>query len=119
MTGSVTLADLRVRALRIFLALLWAQLPLVGLACWAAGQPINAPLCMSLLLAGCAQVLARLDETGDRARLVAAVSIMASISGLVGVLNGQKMQVDLHMYYFAALAILEHFAVTRIHNPSW
>jgi methyl-accepting chemotaxis protein len=103
---SISIDGLRNQALHIFLVLLWAQIPLIALACWLAAQPGFPPVCMTLAFAAFAQAAARWDRKGDHARIVAGVSIMVSISILVGVMQGQKTQVDLHMYYFAALAVL-------------
>jgi|GEM_PF-537594 len=103
---SMNIDGLRNQALRIFLVLLWAQIPLLGLACWLARQPVFLPVGMTLAFAAFSQALAHWDRKGDHARLVTGVSIMVSISILVGVMQGQKTQVDLHMYYFAALAVL-------------
>jgi methyl-accepting chemotaxis protein len=103
---SFSIDGLRNQALRIFLVLLWAQIPVLGVACWLAGQPVFPPVGMTLAFAAFAQALARWDRKGDHARIVTGVSIMVSISILVGVMQGQKTQVDLHMYYFAALAVL-------------
>jgi methyl-accepting chemotaxis protein len=48
----------------------------------------------------------RMAPASATARVTEGVALMASISLLVGVLSGQKLQVDMHMYYFAGLALL-------------
>jgi methyl-accepting chemotaxis protein len=104
--SSLNLEILRGRALNLILAMVGVQPVLVAIACWACGAPILAPALSALLIAVGAFVTARWDRGGDLARLVAGVALMASISILVGTFAGQKVQVDLHMYYFAALALL-------------
>jgi methyl-accepting chemotaxis protein len=100
------LTQLRRRALSLLIMLSWLQTALIALACWYVECPWLIPVGAALAIAGAAHILAHFDVKGDQGRLVAGVSLMASISILVGVMNGQKIQVDLHMYYFAALAIL-------------
>jgi methyl-accepting chemotaxis protein len=97
---------LRRRALSLNLALLWLQPALIALACWATGSPWLIALGASVGIAAAAQAMARFDAKGDQSRIVSGVGLMVSISILVGAMNGQKLQVDIHMYYFAALAIL-------------
>ena len=100
------LTTLRSRALKLLLAILWLQPPLIGFACWLAGSPWLIPVAAAAAFAGAAQAVARFDRRGGQARIVAGVGLMAAISVLVGAMNGQKMQVDMHMIYFAALAVL-------------
>ncbi|MDO9441599.1 MAG: methyl-accepting chemotaxis protein [Beijerinckiaceae bacterium] len=97
---------LRQRALRLVLACLWGLPPIIGLACYAAGVPWATPLLAALALSALAQGVAMTDRSGRLANVASGVALMASISILVGASSGQSMQVDLHMAYFAALAIL-------------
>jgi methyl-accepting chemotaxis protein len=97
---------LRRRALNLMITLSWLQTALIALACWYVDCPWLIPVGASLAFAGAAHLSAHFDVKGNQSRLVTGVSLMASISILVGVMSGQKIQVDLHMYYFAALAIL-------------
>jgi methyl-accepting chemotaxis protein len=46
--------------------------------------------------------------------MIAGMSFMVSISVLVATLSGTKIQVDVHMYYFAALAILATMCDWRV-----
>jgi methyl-accepting chemotaxis protein len=100
------LTALRRQALKFVTAVLWLQAPITALACWFVDSPWLVPVGASLAIAAGSLLMVRLDARGDQARLVLGVSLMVSVSILVGVMNGQKMQVDLHMYYFAALAVL-------------
>ena len=54
------------------------------------------------------------DRAAVRARVVPGIGFMVTISVLVAVLSGQKMQVDAHMYYFAALALLVAFCDWKV-----
>jgi methyl-accepting chemotaxis protein len=97
---------LRRRALLLVLACLWMMPPIVGLASHAAGAPWGTPLLAALGLAALGQSVSLAHRTAHLANIVTGVALMASISVLVGTASGQSMQVDLHMAYFAALAIL-------------
>lgn len=48
----------------------------------------------------------RLDPLGASSRLAVAVALMAQVSLLVAVQTGKPWQIDMHMAYFAALAVL-------------
>jgi methyl-accepting chemotaxis protein len=104
-----TILDLNVlrrTALRLILITVWLQVPLIFLACLTCGVSLIAPLLATLAIASAAQTIAHFDHSGEQARIVAGVALMASISVLVGVFADHKVQVDLHMYYFAVLALL-------------
>jgi methyl-accepting chemotaxis protein len=97
---------LRRTALRLILIMVWLQVPLIFLACLTCGVSLFAPSVAVLAIAATAQTIAHFDRGGEQARIAAGAALMASISVLVGVFADQKVQVDLHMYYFAALALL-------------
>jgi methyl-accepting chemotaxis protein len=100
------LDSLQRKTLKLLVVVLWLQAPLIAFAAWRAGASVAAPTLAALVIAAAVQVLARFDTKGDQARIAAGVGLMASISLLVAACAGQKIQVDLHMYYFAALALL-------------
>ncbi|MHB8287506.1 MAG: methyl-accepting chemotaxis protein, partial [Caulobacteraceae bacterium] len=106
MSNTLNLDVLRSKALRLLIVTLWLQAPLVALAAWLAHASILVPTLCALVIAGAVEAMARFDREGGQARIAAGVGLMASISLLVAVCAGQKIQVDLHMYYFAALALL-------------
>ena len=100
------LGALRRTALRLILGTLWLQPFLILAACLAYGVPFLMPVGTAVTIVCAAQAAAYWDHEGGQGRIVAGVSLMALISILVGVFSGQELQVDLHMYYFAALALL-------------
>ena len=97
---------LRRNAQRLILNVLWAQALIVAVSCWFCHAPMLVPALCAVLLAGGAEAATRFDRGGASARILAGVALMAAISIVVGVFAGQKLQVDVHMYYFAALALL-------------
>jgi methyl-accepting chemotaxis protein len=102
----LSLERLRRKSLRLIVGAGWLQIPLVAWACWANGAPMLIPILAALAMAGAAEAFARAAPDGAHARIVAGVALMGSISLMVATFSGNKMQVDLHMYYFAALALL-------------
>ncbi len=100
------LAELRRTAGLGLLILLWVHVGLtLGLA-MLVGTDWLWPTLFMAALAGVATMSYRLDPIGQSSRLVTAVALIGAVSILVYVLHGQAWQVDLHMYYFAALAVL-------------
>lgn len=104
--NSIDLTTLRNSALRLVLVVLWMLPVLTVLSCWALDVDWLAPVGSSLALAIGASMASAMDKTGDQARLASGVALMAAISIVVGTARGTALQVDLHMAYFAALAIL-------------
>ncbi len=100
------LQSLRRKARWLILATIWLQPVLIAAACWTYGTSLLYPLATALAIAGAAQAAAYWDRDSSQARIVAGVALMALISILVAVFSEQSMQVDMHMYYFAALALL-------------
>ncbi len=113
-TDPSPLAALRRRAVRMILTLLWLQVPLVPAVAWAVDAPWLWPMVLTVLVAGLAEVAGLGDRASLRARMVPSVGFVVVISILVGVLSGHKFQVDAHMYYFAALALLVAFCDWRV-----
>ena len=102
----IGLEQIRRNSMTLILGVLWLQALLIGAACWLNGAAMLAPVAGGLATAGVVTGLARLNPGGGQGRIAAGVGLMATISMLVGVLSGSKLQVDMHMYYFAALALL-------------
>ena len=103
---TLDLGSLRRTALRLILGTIWLQPFLIVAACLNYDAPLLIPVGTALAIAAAAQTAAYFDPEGGQGRIVAGVSLMALISILVAVFSGQALQVDLHMYYFAALALL-------------
>lgn len=100
------LAILRETTSKILLAVLWLHVPIsvaIGIAP-GAGWLIPAAFMAALALA--ATVSWRVADNGLSTRLMFAVALMAGVSMLVYQFAGHSWQVDMHMYFFAALAFL-------------
>jgi methyl-accepting chemotaxis protein len=104
MTGG--LAGLRAHASRGLIALLWLHVPVMGLIGLATDQAWTWPTVFAAVLAAAATVSWRLDPIGLGVRLTVAVALVGQISLILYEMSGHRWQVDVHMYYFAGLAIL-------------
>jgi methyl-accepting chemotaxis protein len=106
MNAQVDLDRLRDLANRIVVLLLWGHVALIAAAAVALGKAWIGPTAAALVCAVLAHGFVRADGHSAATRMVSGIALMVSVSVLIGVFSGQKLQVDLHMYYFAALAML-------------
>ena len=90
----------------LMVALLWLHVALIaGIAYWLGTGGLGLTG-MALAICGVATVM-RVSAHGALAtRLTIAVAFIAMISTLLAAFAGSPWQVDIHMYYFAALAIV-------------
>ncbi|MCZ0963733.1 hybrid sensor histidine kinase/response regulator [Paracoccus benzoatiresistens] len=104
MNGELDL--LRARFGRFLVILLWAHVPLIGVASLAAGTvPVGAGLfCGALLAAICHLAWAR-HGIAPITRNVAAVVLIGEPALLLLVFEGHPWQMDMHMYFFVMLAL--------------
>ncbi|MEI9982562.1 MAG: methyl-accepting chemotaxis protein [Aliidongia sp.] len=100
------LAELRRNAGLGVLALLWIHVGLTMGIALAVGTAWLWPTLFMAALAVAATAAYRIDPIGQSSRLVSAVALVGAVSLLVYVMQGHPWQLDCHMYYFAALAIL-------------
>ena len=103
---NLDLGSLRRMARRLILGTIWLQPALIMAACLNYDVSPLIPVGTALAIAVATQTAAYFDPENGQGRIIAGVSLMALISILVAVFSGQPIQVDLHMYYFAALALL-------------
>lgn len=116
-TGSLkskNLDGLRAAASRGLLALLWLHVPLnLGVAL-LLGNPWQAPGCMAIGFAGMATLCWWQTGSSLTTRLTVAVAVIGMVSLLVYQLSGDSWQIDGHMYFFAALAVLAAYCDWRV-----
>jgi methyl-accepting chemotaxis protein len=106
------LTSIRSQTARLLVYYLWAHVPLVIAACWLAGTDLILPGILSAALAGAA-LAAQLVMNPAAARLIISAALMLMVAVLVYSLSGHEWQIDLHMYFFAALAMLTPFCDWR------
>jgi methyl-accepting chemotaxis protein len=101
-----SLADQRRFGDRVLTGVLWASVPVVA----GAALTVKAPwLLLSLGAVGvatAASLVRKMDNGGSATRITMAVGLMSAVSLLVAAFARQPWQIDMHMAYFAALAVL-------------
>ncbi len=104
----------RQRGDRIVLSLAWAHAPLcLGLALLLGKNGLVFGL-LAAGFAGAASLAYAMGGDRRPARIALGVAVMGEVSLLVAVLAGTDWQVDMHMYYFAMLALLTVFCEWRV-----
>ncbi len=91
---------------RVILTLVWLQAPLASITAYAAGNAWLQPGAISLALASVVTLVWWGWPNTQSTRLIIGVALIASLSLIVGAGAGGTWQVDLHMCYFAELAML-------------
>jgi methyl-accepting chemotaxis protein len=91
---------------RVILMLIWLQAPLASVMAYTAGNDWLRLGLASLALASITTLVWWRSPTSQSSRLMIAVALIASLSLIVAASAGSKWQIDLHMCYFAELAML-------------
>jgi two-component system, sensor histidine kinase and response regulator len=97
---------LRTRFAKLLACLLWVHLPLVAVVALVVGHNLGTPLVIAFLLALSYQLSWWRWGIGPATRYVSAVALMGEPALLVYMLEGNPWQLDMHMYFFAGLALL-------------
>ena len=104
----------RVRSDKIMIGLLAVHVPLVLAICFLTGKDLYALSGASLVaaLVGAGMLLTSSQRLPGR--IVIAFALMIQVSLCVAALEGHAWQVDMHMYYFALLAVLVSYIDWRV-----
>src|ERR1700748_3235992 len=100
------LSILRDTTSKFLLVVLWLHVPLSAVVGMMRGTDWLLPCLLIAAMAIAATASWKLSGNGLSTRLIFAVAIMADVSLLVYQLSGHPWQLDMHMYFFAALACL-------------
>jgi methyl-accepting chemotaxis protein len=100
------LAKLREITSKALLAVLWLHVPIAVAIGMARGEGWTLPAAMMVAMALAATASWRMSGNGLSTRLIFAVALMGGVSVFAYQLAGHAWQIDLHMYFFAALACL-------------
>jgi len=84
----------------------WAQVGVAILLGLMTGQPILVPAAMIAVLAAANTASWYIGRGDTQSRYTTAVAVVLSVAVLVYQMGGHPWQIDMHMYFFAALAIL-------------
>jgi len=104
----------RAFASKILLGLVSLHVALIPAVLLMLGRPWLGPTMAALAFALTALVIWRRDPEGLSSRLTIAVAQVGQISLLLAAMSGHRWQVDVHMYYFAALAVLAVYCDWRV-----
>ncbi len=91
---------------RMLLALAWLHVVVTGIVGWLTQGPWLELAGASFAAAAIAAGVRAWGPDPRVARATVAAALMTQVSLLVGALKGEAWQVDLHMYYFAVLALV-------------
>lgn len=100
------LTTLRATASRILLSALWLHVPLAVIVGVTLGTGWWAPAIFMAVMASAASMSWWAAGNGPSTQMIVAVALMGGVSMLVFQFGGHSWQVDMHMYFFAALACL-------------
>ena len=112
MEGS-SLVALRASAGRFFTIAIWLHLPVLIAVGTLNGTDWISGLVIGAVAAAAATGAWWWDNEGTLARYVTAVALITMVSLLVWLAHG-PLQIDLHMYYFAAYAVLAAYCDWRV-----
>lgn len=110
--GSKDLDALRETASRALIALLWIHVPIAMAVGLARGSWLM-PTVLATAFAAAATLSWRAAGNGLSTSLVVAVALMGGVSVFTWELAGHPWQIDMHMYFFAALACLVAYCDVR------
>jgi methyl-accepting chemotaxis protein len=109
------LDTLRASFARFLVGLLWCHVALVAVGEMILGQGFSfGPVLAAALLAGVTTAFWWNDATGPATRIVSAVALIGMAAVFLFALAGHPWQIDLHMYFFACLAVLVGWCDWRV-----
>jgi len=107
------LQQIRATVERFLVVFLWLHLPLIAITGALTGIGWLLPTIGALVLAGAATLATRMAPLSESARYTQSVALMGMVALLVYEFDGNPWQIDIHMYFFAALAILTAYCCWR------
>ncbi|MGX0980261.1 hypothetical protein [Bradyrhizobium japonicum] len=100
------LESLRQTTSRILVAVLWLHVPISVTIGLALGKAWLIPAIFMTIFALAATLSWRMSGNGLSTRLVFSVALMSGVSMFTWQFEGNPWQIDMHMYFFAALACI-------------
>lgn len=108
-----TLTDIRRGVARALIGLAFVHVPLLALCLWLRAGDSLLPAAIAFLLAAAILLIYARFGVAPITRLAIAVVLIGQVSMLVYGFAGHPWQPDMHMYYFAVLALLAGFCDWR------
>ncbi len=96
---------LRERFGRFLTYLLWAHVPLMALVAAVYNRSWLGPTLAMAALSACYQVSFKLHGAALISRYISAAALVSAPALLVYLMRGEPWQMDMHMYFFAVLAL--------------
>lgn len=100
------IADLQAKSARILVYYLIAHIPVTAVFLIVMGDPWIPATIITAVLAAASYGMWALRKAADETLYVIAVAFIGDVAALVFALAGDPWQIDMHMYFFAALAML-------------
>lgn len=91
---------------RFLVVLTWIHVPFIALVAAWIGRGVAAPTLIALALAASLQLSWLMRGTAPVTRYVSAVAMVGEPALLVYLFSGHPWQMDMHMYFFATLALV-------------
>jgi methyl-accepting chemotaxis protein len=110
---NIPLSGLRDLVARHLVGLTFFHVPLLALASALLGGQVMAPVAVGLLLAAVSLFAYRWRGAARTTQYVIIAALIGQVSILVAIFAGHPWQPDMHMYYFAALAVFAGFCDWR------
>ena len=114
MTSTASLYALRETASRGLLVLVWMHVPFNLCVALLLGNPWQGPALIAVSLASVATLSWWRSGSTLGPRLTIGVAVIGMVSLIVDQLAGHPWQLDAHMYFFAALAVLSAYCDWRV-----
>jgi methyl-accepting chemotaxis protein len=108
------IAKLQEMASKGLLVLIWLHLPLLGVIAAWLGHDWLLTETIAVSLAGAATACWYLLGNSLETRLTVAVVLVGMVALIVDEMSGNPWQLDCHMYFFAALAVLAAYCDWRV-----
>jgi len=100
------LSVLRQRASVLVISMIWLNVALIAArAIWSSQASLVVMIGGAVLLAGAATASWMIDRAGPATRIATGAAQAGLVALLVYGFTGSPLQIDIHMYFFAALAI--------------
>ena len=100
------LNTLRATVSKLLVPVLWLHVVLVAVVAWTLGSGWMPIAVLAAAVAAIATTAWALAPSSRSSRLTIAVGYIGMVSILLAASRGSRYQFDIHMYYFAAMAIL-------------
>jgi methyl-accepting chemotaxis protein len=108
------LGTLRDMVSRLMVVFLWLHVPLAVAVSWSAGNGWFWPGALTSIIAAMATAAWASSPSSGSTRVTIAVAAVVMVSVILAAARGTDLQIDVHMYYFAMLAILAAYCDWKV-----